>query len=62
MKIFVAMVCLTALCTGCTGSGDTTVQKDQKGVRWSSPRYDPQPSTPGVHISGQAIFGSSTVR
>ncbi|MGJ8616352.1 MAG: hypothetical protein ACSHWS_05890 [Sulfitobacter sp.] len=29
---------------------------------YTSPRYAPEPTTPGVHISGHVIVGVSTVK
>jgi len=56
MSRIIVAVLLTAL-AACTDPGAT----DGRGP-YTSPRYVPEPTTPGIHISGQVIVGVSTVK
>ena len=52
-----AGLCLVTLCAACTGPNG----KGER-VRDSSPRNIPEPTTPGIHVSGHVIIGVSTVK
>ncbi|MGC1496909.1 MAG: hypothetical protein WA790_13945 [Sulfitobacter sp.] len=56
MTRFIAMACILALTAACTGPTGGPRVKD------SSPRKIPEPTTPGIHVSGHAIIGVSTVK
>lgn len=55
MTRMIAALCLLAVATACTGPADTN-----PGMRHSSPLYDPEPTMPGIHVSGHAVVGVST--
>ena len=55
MTRMIAALCLLAVATACTGPADTN-----PGMRHSSPLYVPEPTMPGIHVSGHAVVGVST--
>ena len=57
MTRFVIVTCLMGCVAACTGPSPS----DDGRMRDISTRHVPEPTTPGVHISGQVIVGVSTV-
>ena len=57
MTKIAASICLVVLCTACTGPNG-----QNQRVRYSNPRIIPEPTTPGIHVSGHVIVGVSTVK
>lgn len=55
MTRIIALTCIVAFAAACTGPTAGPRVND------SSPRHVPEPTTPGVHVSGHVIVGVSTV-
>lgn len=55
MKRIILTVLVLVGLTGCTGLGSEYRRGDT-----TSSRYVPEPTTPGIHVSGQVRIGVST--